>query len=379
MAHGRRGNHEGSIVKRSDGRWMARVSLPNGKRRAFYGATRKEAADKMNAALRNVAKGIPLSDERLTVAAFLDHWLEEAVRPNRRPRTFQSYESHVRVHLKPALGRTRLARLSAPRVQGFMNAKLEEGLSPSTVNRIRATLRRALNQAMRWGLIERNVATLVDAPKVERPRFEPPTVEQTRELMDAIRGDRLEALYLMALALGLRQGELLGLRWEDVDLDGRNVTVRRSLQYIDRELRTAPLKTDKSRRTLPLPASVVAALRAHKAQQGRERLAAGPEWEGDGFVFCTATGRPLHGRNVTRGFQRLLKRHGLPRMRFHDLRHACATFMLAQGADLQVVRETLGHSQISLTADTYAHVMPSLQRDAADRMDAFLSEQRPAS
>lgn len=368
----KRGNSEGSISKRSDGRWMARLSLPSGKRKYFYADTRAEVAQKLAAATRDRDQGLPVMGERLTVGQHLDTWLENSVKPSVRPRTHESYESHVRVHLKPALGKIALAKLSPAQVQAFMNQKLAEGLSPATVLRIRATLRKALNQAMRWELVHRNVATLVDAPKATRPKVEPMTPDEARRFLAAIKGDRLEALYNLVLAIGLRKGEALGLLWEDVDLDRGRVTIRRALQRIDRRPQLVETKSERSWRTLPLPQPLIPQLREHRARQNRDRLLAGERWQDWGLVFASKEGTPLDTMNVTHRFQAILEREGLPRQRFHDLRHCCATYLLVQGVDLQVVKETLGHSQISLTADTYAHVMPSLKQDAADRMGELL-------
>jgi integrase len=212
----------------------------------------------------------------------------------------------------------------------------------------------------------------VDPPRVRRPEIHPLTPEQARTFLDAARGDRLEALYSVALAIGLRQGEALGLRWEHIDLDGGELRVRVALQRIAGKLQLVEPKTRQSRRTIPLPQVAVNALRAHRVSQLEERLLAGDRWVDTGLVFCTPKGTPLDARNVTRRFQKLLKQTDLPHQRFHDLRHTCATLLLVQGVPPRVVMEILGHSQISLTMDTYTHVVPALKREAANRMDALL-------
>ena len=199
------------------------------------------------------------------------------------------------------------------------------------------------------------------------------TPEQARTFLDSVRGKRLEALYTVALALGLRQGEALALRWTDIDMEAGNVTVRAGLQRQGGKLVLVEPKTPRSRRTIAAPPIVVAALRSHRSRQLQDRLAAGSEWQDLDFVFCTQAGGPLDSRNVTRDFQRALTKAGLPHMRFHDLRHSCASLLLAQGVHPRVVMETLGHSQIALTMNTYSHVIPALQREAADRMQAALS------
>jgi integrase len=373
MAGRKRANGEGSISQHPDGRWWARVTLANGKRKAFYGKTRREVQEKLTATLRDMQQGIAPTPQQETIAQYLTRWLEHTARPTVRPKTYHSYAQLVRLHLVPGLGRHRLAALGPQPVQQFLNDKLAAGLSPRTVQYLRAILRRALGQALKWGLVARNVVTLVDSPRVRRPEVEPFTPDQARAFLAAVQGDRLEALYTVAVALGLRQGEALGLRWADVDLDAGTLRVAVALQRIDGELRFVEPKSQRSRRTLPLPPRVVAALRAHRARQLEERLQAGPYWQDHRLVFPTTLGTPLDARNVTRWYHRLLDRAELPHRRFHDLRHTAASLLLVQGVAPRVVMETLGHSQISLTMDTYSHVMPVLQRDAAEQMEAILA------
>ena len=264
-------------------------------------------------------------------------------------------------------------------MQAFLNAKSASGLSPRSVGYLRAVLRQALGQAERWGMVTRNVARLADPPRIPRHEVRPFSPEEARRFLDAIRGDRLEALYLVALGVGLRQGEILGLAWSDVDLEASTLTVRHALQRVDRVLVLVEPKSATSRRIIALPALVRDALRAHRTRQRTERLLAGSRWHDDprDVVFRTTVGTPMDGIAVTRRFQAVLRQAGLPRQRFHDLRHACASLLLAQGVAPRVVMETLGHSQISLTLNTYSHVIPALGRAAADQMDAVLGP-RPA-
>lgn len=235
----------------------------------------------------------------------------------------------------------------------------------------RAVLRKALNQALRWGLVTKNAATLADPPKAEPREIRPLDPDEARRFLDAARGDRLEALYSVALSLGLRMGEILGLRWEDVDLDARTLTVRKQLQRLDGKPQLVDLKTRQSRRTLALPAGLAGALREHRKRQLEARLLAGERWRGEdwGLVFTSTIGTPLDPRNLTDRYKALLARAGLPALRFHDLRHSCASLLIAQGIPAKIVMETLGHSQISLTLNTYAHVFPEVQRQAAEAMD----------
>ena len=379
----RRGPHEGSIYERDDGRWAATLHLgyANGRRqrKTFYGPTRAAVKDKLVAAQRDLQAGIAPANEKLTLAAFLDSWLKDTAAQTVRPRTLERYEQIVAKHIVPTLGKTPVARLTPQQVQGLMKAKLAEGLAPGTVVYIRSTMRRALGYAVRWGAAGRNAAALTDPPHAVRA--EPPMLSpaDARKLLDVVRGDRLEALYAVAIACGLREGEAFALRWEDVDLDGGTLTVRHALLRMKGRLELAEPKTARSRRTIALPGSVVSVLRTHRTRQREERLAAGEDWQGEqwgGLVFATRIGTPLHRADVLYAFRKHLKAAGLPQLRFHDLRHACASLLLAQGVHPRVVMETLGHSTIGLTMDVYSHVLPTLQREAAESMDAVLAGAR---
>ena len=372
----KRGQNEGGCYQRKDGRWEATITVAivdgRPKRKSFYGKTKAEAMTAMRTAQREQEQGLPIDVPRQTVAQFLDRWLVDVAKPSVRPKTHHSYAQMVRLHLKPTIGHHQLAKLAPQHVQAMMNDKLAAGLSPRTVQYLRAVLRQALGQALRWGLVPRNVATLVDPPRTAHHEMKFLSPKQARSLLDTAKGDRLEALYSVALALGLRQGEALGLRWQDVDLDAGTLSVRHALQRIDGRPQFVEPKTEQSRRTLTLPSMVAAALREHRVRQLEERLLAGARWQDHGLVFASTVGTPLDTRSVVRQFKAVLKRAGLPDMRWHDLRHTCASLLLAQRVPHRVVMEVLGHSQISLTM-RYSHVIPGLRREAADRMDRLLS------
>ncbi len=378
----RRANGEGSIYQRADGRWVAELDLgyANGhrRRRPLYGRTQAEVRAKLTTARHELDQGIEPPDERLTLGQYLHRWLTEIVAPNRRPRTSESYTYLVTRHIEPTLGRERLARLTPGQVQRLEAQKLAAGLSPRTVQYLHAVLRKALGDAVRTGLVPRNVAGLVEAPRVRRAEVQPLTPEQSRAFLEAVEGSPDRPLYVVAMALGLRRGEVLALRWEDVDLDAAALTVRHTLREVPggAYVLDEP-KTERSRRTLALPPFVVGALRAHHTAQARVRLrrvrlAAGDEWHDDGYVFTTDVGLPLHGRVVLHRFQRALLHAGLPRLRFHDLRHGAASLLVAQHVDLKVVQEVLGHAQLATTAEIYAHLLPEARREAAGRMQDIL-------
>jgi integrase len=369
----RRGHNEGSIRQRPDGKWEARISLPNGKRKSFYGKTRRDVQDKLKAAQRDLDNGLDLSSRQQTVGQFLDRWLEDVVRPSVRLKTHHSYAQMVRLHLKPELGHIPLTKLTPQHVQAMMTRKTAAGLSPRTVQYIRAVLRRALGQAMKWSLVGRNVATLVDPPRSMRKPVQPLTAEQARHFIDATKNDRLGPLFQVAITTGLRQGELFGLRWQDVDLDAGTLAVRHALQRIGGEPTFVEPKTALSRRSITLPASAIAALRSQRIRQLEMRLAAGTAWQDWELVFTSSIGTPLEPSNVTKRLHALLEGAGLPRQRFHDLRHCAASLLLAGGVAPRTIMGILGHSQISLTMNTYAHLSPSLERDAADRLEAILT------
>lgn len=381
----RRGHHEGTSYQRPDGLWQWRETFPDGRRRSFYGTTEREARRKAKRALLDYENGLTSRSERMTMQAYLSTWLEDTAAGRVRPSTLESYRSHIDHHIIPALGRTRLRDLSATEINHMLASMVRLGVSPTTANRVRATLRTALTTAVKSGMILRNAATLSDARKERRQRITPLTAEQARQLMQSTQDDRLGPLIAVALATGMRQGELLALRWSDIDLDNRVIHVRRTLTWVkggpDDERKNVPVfsdpKTDTSRRSIRLTHSAVTALQRQQAMlYAMEQAATVANWKpipGEHLVFPSTHGTPQSGPNVTHRLHMLLERAGLPQQRFHDLRHATASLLLAEGVDLFTVKEILGHSQISLTANTYGHLTDKLADDAADRLDRVFS------
>ena len=344
-------------------------------RRSFYGRTRQQAHQRLLVAQKTIADGLPLAAERQTTGQYLESWLQDSVGRKVRPHTLRSYREIVRLHLVPAVGRVRLARLTPAHVEIMMNDGLARGQSPRSVGYHRAVLRNALNVAMRHGLLVRNVASLAEPPHIPEREFHALTPTTAKALLNAVKGDRLEALFTVALACGLRQSEALGLRWTDVDLDEATMAVLRTLQRVDRAYVFLEPKTARSRRTIALPSPVVASLREHHGRQIEERLRTGAAWQGEqweGLVFADEVGSPLSGFRVTRRFRALLRMAGLPPMRYHDLRHGAATLMAARGVPARVAMEMLDHAQISTTMNIYTHIAPELQREAAERMGTTL-------
>lgn len=381
----RRPDGSGSIYQRKDGRWVAVVPVPGGpagkrsRRLWFYGNSPGEVEEKMAEVVHRIRRGqVPITG-RLTVGRHLEDWLE-AVKLTVRPSTWVSYEGHVRMHLA-AIHHIPLVRLQPADLRRLMTQLVGEGLSPTTAHNALMVLRMALKQALADGLIERNVAMLVTPPRWQRDEIRPLTIEQAHELLAAAAGERLEALYVLTLSLGLRLGEALGLRWSHVDLEKGSIRISAALRPVPRGFRAAgekrlqlvETKTPSGRRVLPLPGLTLDALRDHRRRQLEERLAAGPKWKGNtlNLVFTTPIGTPLDQRNVGREFKALVARAGLPEMRYHDLRHSAATIMLASGMDLRIISEVLGHRVPAMSA-LYAHVLPGVKRELADIVDKAL-------
>ena len=376
----RRGSGEGSIYQRADGRWVSAItqSKPGEKRRQLssYHASQAEAIVGLGKLKERTRNGdLPAQRaEPLTLAVHLDNWLRDTVKAGVRPLTYASYRQHVRVHLTPSLGGIRLEKLSPVHIRAFLRQKLESGLSPRTVKYSLVILRLALRQAVDDNLVARNVAAGVNGPRYERPQVASLDASQAQQLIRFAAHERLGAAYLVGLSVGLRRGELLALAWDDVNLDERTLRVNRALERIDGRLEFVPPKSKASIRTVALPDELVATLRQHRTRQLEERLHAGPLWKASGLVFTTTIGTPIEPRNLTRDFKRVLRKAGLPEsLRLHDLRHSTASLLLAQNVHPRVVMELLGHSQISLTLDTYSHVKPAAMREAADQMSKALA------
>ncbi len=355
---------------------MARYTVQTAtgpKRRTLYGKTRQAVAAKLSKALSNREGGLIYDAGKQTVGEYLDRWLSDSVRDTVRQRTYARYESIVRVHLIPAIGRVKLKALTPAHVRGLYRAKLDTGLAPRSVLHIHRTLSKALKQATDDGLIPRNVAGLVKPPQPRGEEIRPLDREQVRALFEAAgeSGDRLEALYVVAVTTGMRRGELQGLRWEDVDLEAGALQVRRTLSEPKGGWIFEAPKSGKGRR-IRLTRKATAALRDHRGRQLEERMERGTLWQDHGLVFPSTVGSPLLGGNLNRAFKATLRRAGLPEIRFHDLRHTCATLLLRQGVNPKYVQELLGHADISLTLNVYSHVLPDMGDAAAGAMDAAL-------
>ncbi|MGA5159675.1 site-specific integrase [Streptomyces pseudogriseolus] len=398
-----RANGEGTIYQRRDGRWEAAgyVLAADGtrKRVRVYGTTRKDAADKLTQKIADSNRGLSVPTAQGSVAAYLTYWLENVAVHNLRENTHTRYTACVDRYLIPGLGKKKLTKLTAKDVRTWLNQLrtacqccsrgldvwrdeprccalgvcCSKRLSPLTLNYIHSVLKSALEHAVREEEIPRNVARNVRTGTPRPRRFDPLTADEARQFLNTTQGHRLNALFELALHTGLRKGELLGLRWEDLDLDRGTAAVRRTLQRTSTGgLTTLPTKTRASERRIAVPTRCLQSLKHHHEQQQREREAAGTTWQHNGHVFTTLQGRPIDPTNLTRTFTTLLSKAGLRRIRFHDLRHSTATLLLEQGVELVVIKELLGHAHIGVTATVYAHVRLRLQRDAIDTLSTAL-------
>jgi integrase len=367
----RRAPGEGSITRRQDGLWAGMLDLgwQDGKRKRkfVYARTRAEAARKLAEATRQLQEGRLIADERTTVEQYLRAWLE-IIEPTIAPSTHKRYGQLLRLHAYPYIGRHRLTKLEPTHLARLYARRIKAGLSPTTVLQLHRVLHHALKDAHRQGLAPRNVAELVTPPVKAEHEFITLSPKQARRFLEVVVGDRLEALYVVALTTGMREGELLGLRWADVDLDAGALHVVRRL------------KRRTSRRQVLLVGVAVQALKLHHGRQDEERRRAGSTWDDNGMVFPNTIGRPINPSNfLRREFYPLLEAAGLPRMRFHDLRHSAATLLLGMGVHPKVVSEMLGHTQIGITLDLYSHVTATMQRDAVEAFEELLGSSQGSS
>ncbi|MFJ2014715.1 tyrosine-type recombinase/integrase [Streptomyces globisporus] len=371
-------NGAGTITKRKDGRFQAAVYVlqPDGTRaRKFaYGKTWAECDAKRRDLLAKVDQGVPVPTRSAKLSEWLPYWLDNVVKPRRKLSTYDKYEAHVRLYLVPMIGGKRLESLGVADVRRCL-VQLEKKTTAATAKEAHRVLRTALTAACREELITRNVASLVEPPRAKSRELSPWSLDETLIFLAAARKDPLYAAFVLAITMGLRRGELVGLRWTDLDLDRRVLYVRQQTQR-----RRGILYDDdpkgRRRRAVPLPAMCIAPLRWHRMRQAEAKARAGEAWQEGGHVFVTRTGRPVEPRNVYRSFTRLAESAGLRVIRLHDARHGCATILTAAGVAPRVVMEILGHSQISITMDVYTHVVQDTQREAISHMDRLL-KRRP--
>jgi integrase len=374
---GKRGNGEGSIYKRKDGRWVGQYlvyTAAGPKYRYIYGKTRQAVAEKLAKTIADRDGGLIFDAGKMKLGEYLDRWLSDSVKGTVRASTYERHEAIIRLHIKPSLGRVGLKKLTPAHVRGLIGEKLNAGLAPATVRKIHSTLHKALSQAVSDGMVPRNAAD-VKAPRPTPEEMRPLSKAEARAFLEAARetGDRFEALYVLAIATGLRRGELLGLRWDDVDLKRGTLRVGRALVREGGRHVLGETKTRRGRRQINLTPRTVNALKTHRKNQLEEKIRRTGLYQDHGLVFASGVGTPLNPENlVKRSFKPLLKKAGLPEIRFHDLRHTCATLLLGRGVHQKFVQELLGHATIAMTLDTYSHYLPSMGGQVVGAMESAL-------
>lgn len=367
----------GSVFQRSDGRWCAKFRVEaTGKYKVLYAKTEKEAYEKLQQAQFDQKQGKLATGPQRKLEDYLKQWLEEVKKDNIRTSSYVRYHSLITTHIVPELGRVSLQNLKPEQIQAFYAKKIKAGLSARTVQLIHKVLHDALDNAVKWNLVSRNICDVVTVPRAQRNEIQPLTPDQANKLLASARGHRLEVLLTVALITGMRRGELLALRWENINFDTNTLQVRRTVsnQAGYGFVETEP-KTQSGRRSISLPSFVIARLKHHRIQQREQQLKVGKEWEEKDLVFPNRKGGYLSPKILFESFERLLKRAGLPHIRFHDLRHSAATILLSMGVNPKVIQEILGHSNISMTLGTYLHVLPSMQEEAMKKWENVFKEE----
>lgn len=370
----RRGHNEGSVYyDKEKERWVAAVSIGPGKRKKFFFEKKGDAIRKKNEALRDLERGTLVTGTQKKLGEYLIDWLENVHKSKLRIGTYVNYKKKVG-YIVDGLGDVWLQKLTPEQVQEFLQKKLDEGLSSKTVHEIHGVLRVALKKAVRWGIVSRNVCDVVDPPVIVSREAVPLSVEQARLLVKHVRGHRLEVLLAMAIVTGMRRGELLALRWSNVDFEHRRLLVLHSVDYIAGYgyIEGKP-KTAAGKRWVSFPSFLFDLLKLHQAQQLEVRRAA-KRWDDNDLVFPNLSGGFLHPNHLGEKFRKLLQEAGLPPIHFHDLRHSAATILLSMGVNVKVVQELLGHTDISITLGVYGHLLPSMQQTVVETWDDMFGD-----
>lgn len=367
----------GSVFERKDGRWEAKFKVEEtGKYKSLYASTEKEAYKKLQDALFQQKQGILATGEQQTVKQFLEYWLEDVQKSAVRLSTYLNDQIIVHKHLVPGLGHIKLQKLTAQQVQSFYARKMKEGTTASRVRQIHVLLHKALKHAKRIKLVGLNVAGDVQLPKYSGHDPQVLTPEQAQLLLQKAKETNLEVLLAVAVGTGMRKGEILGLRWSDIDFTKGTLQVSRTLNYLSGHgfVEGKP-KTKSSERSIVLPQFLLDLLQAHHTLQLEKRLEIGAQWVDRDLVFCNKIGDFIVPITLLRQFARVLEDAQLPHMRFHDLRHSAATILISMGVPANVVQELLGHSDVSITLGVYGSVVPSMRKDVADKMDGLFGGQ----
>lgn len=334
--------------------------------------TKKEAKAALTSWLSEIDKGTAVDRSKETVAEMMRYWFDTYARPNVRPKTLQIYEETITRHLIPGLGSIQVQKLSPADVQAFYARKQAEGTGAWALLGCHQRLSQALTQAMRLGLIQRNVCDLVTPPRLRHWEMTTWDAAQARRFLSVARQSSYGPIWIVALTTGMRRGELLGLRWKDADIEGGVLHVRQSIGLLHGQITISQPKSDTSRRAVPVEPQVIAALREHRAKQNERRLALGAVWEDHDLIFAAANGKPVNPDNLRRDYDHLVALAGVPRIRIHDVRHTHVTLGFAAGANIKAMSRRIGHAQTSLTMDIYAHVLPEQHREVSTKIGAVL-------
>jgi len=362
---------EGSVYKRAK-RWVGQVGS-GANRETKYFDTQREANEWRHKKVEQRQQGLMVAGSKIPLSKFLDEWLIVA-RTSVRPNTGDQYTQIVHQHINPHLGEILLRDLTPHHIQNLYTKKLAKDISPRTTRLIHAVIHNALNHALKIGLVVRNVSDAVTLPKVARKEMKTLDDYQVRQLLQAADGTRMQVLFWIAVTTGLRQGELLGLKWSDLDWQTRRLQIQRQVQRRKgKGLVFCDPKSASGRRVISLGEKTIEILRGHREKQLMEQIVAGDKWKENDLIFPSPIGTPQDCANVLKAYKKCLEKAGLPNLRFHDLRHTAATLMLQQEINPKVVQERLGHSDISLTLNTYSHVLPSMQEKAAEKMDELFT------
>ena len=370
----------GNITKRGDRTWLVRVSLgrdADGKRKyhstTVHGTKRKADAH-LTAVLRRIDKGEFVEPSTMKLGEYLDEWLKSSAKPNVRARTYEDYSSVCRTYLKPELGSVRLQALDPSHIEAALARMKDRGLSVTTRRHAATILSMALKKAVRKRYLVANPCDLADKPKRKRREMRVLSQEQVAKFLEGAKGNRMEAMFRLSLVSGMRPGEVCGLKWADLDFEQGSVTVQRSLTGRAGEWQLEETKTEAGNRTIPLPPTILKDLRAHRRRQLEAKLAAGQKWQNKDLIFCTEAGGLVDLDNVRRRFFKpIIKKAKLPKqLRWYDLRHTSATLLMQAGTNPKVVAERLGHTDVALTLQVYSHVLPSMQQEAASRLEEMV-------
>jgi integrase len=371
----RRGNHEGYISKRSNGSWRAQVDIST-ERFSFTGKTRKEAQDWLREMSNQVDLGMKAKEAKMTLADFLSEWIITK-KPVVTPHTWRTYSQLVRDYIGPSLGRTKIRDLSSHQIQRFYNSCVEAGVGLRTIQKTHTVLHASLNYAMKAGMIGRNPVKAAQPPKPIPKEMQFLNSKQAKRLLLTAKEnkDPILALYHLAIVTGMREGELLALKWENVDLDLAILNVRFNLTRANGGgLQLKLPKTKASIRSIKLGNETLKILKEHRRLLEVAKDKSNGQRQDTGHIFTSSIGTAIDPSNLIKRFRRLLKQAGIPRIRFHDLRHTAASLMLNNGVDVLVASQRLGHAKPSITLDVYGHLMPAMQNRAADVMDKILSD-----